>query len=215
MSTLLIAGATGLVGRHALAQALADARIAHVVALTRRPIAPHPKQQNVVIDFARLPADAAWWKADGVISALGTTRSSTPSDATYLAIDRDYPLAVARHALSNGATRFALVSSLGANSLSRSTYLRTKGQLEEELGRLGFPSLTIVRPSVLDGEREVNRIDERMALAVLKVLKPVLPSQWKPSSARVIATLLIEGALAAPPGVYIKKNQDMQSRPTL
>ncbi|MFZ3485518.1 hypothetical protein [Sphingomonas sp. 3-13AW] len=69
MSTLLIAGATGLVGRHALALALADKRIDHVVALTRRPIAPHPKQRNVVADFAHLPTDAVWWNVNGVISA--------------------------------------------------------------------------------------------------------------------------------------------------
>jgi uncharacterized protein YbjT (DUF2867 family) len=210
MSTLLIAGATGLVGSHALSLALADARVGHVIALTRRPIAPHPKQRNVMIDFANLPADAAWWKVDGVISALGTTRTSNPLPSTYRAIDRDYPLALARHTRACGATRFAIVSTLGANSNSRFTYTRTKGELEVELGTLRFPSLTIVRPSVLDGAREIDRFDERMALAFFKFLKPVLPSRMKPSPAGAIAALLIEGAVAAAPGVHFKTNEDIR-----
>src|SRR3546814_10034926 len=91
MTTLLIAGATGLVGGLALKLALADERVDHVIALTRRPITPHAKQRNVVIDFADLPVQATWWSVDGVVSALGTTRAKTPSRSVYGAIDRDYP----------------------------------------------------------------------------------------------------------------------------
>src|SRR3546814_15221793 len=79
MTTLLIAGATGLVGGLALKLALADERVDHVIALTRRPITPHAKQRNVVIDFADLPVQATWWSVDGVVSALGTTRAKPPS----------------------------------------------------------------------------------------------------------------------------------------
>ncbi|KMO42070.1 hypothetical protein VQ02_04265 [Methylobacterium variabile] len=211
MTTVLIAGATGLVGGLALELALADSRIDRVVALTRRPVEPHTKLRNVVVDFSDLPADADWWNVDGVICALGTTRARTPSPNEYLAIDRDYPLAIAHLTRSQGATRFALVSSLGADPRSRFAYTRRKGELESKLAALAFPSLTIVRPSALDGQRESARLDERLAVAVLKSLAPVLPSPWRPSSATAMAGLLVEGVIAARPGIAVKTNADVGS----
>lgn len=209
MTRLLLAGATGLVGSQALWLSLADERVGQVVALTRRPIEPHPKLRNVVVDFANLPADADWWNVDGVISALGTTRARTPSPDAYRAIDHDYPLTLARLARSHGATRFALVSSLGADPRSRFAYTRLKGELEEVIASLKFPSLTLVRPSVLEGERGDARVNERLALDLMKSLKPMLPIRWRPSSAAAMAALLMEGAVAAPPGIHIRTNEDV------
>jgi uncharacterized protein YbjT (DUF2867 family) len=214
MTRLLIVGATGLVGRLVLEQALADERVSRVIALTRRPIGPiasGDKLENVVIDFADMPAHADWWAVDGVVSALGTTRAATKSPAAYRAIDYDYPLAVARHARERGATRFALTSSLGADSRSRFVYARTKGELEDELKKLGFASLTIVRPSVLDGQREQERFGERMAQIIVGVLAPMLPQRLRVSPAGAVAATLLEGAIAAPPGIHIKNNEDMKS----
>ncbi len=214
MTSVLIAGATGLVGGLALELALADSRIERVVALTRRPVASHPGLRNVVIDFADLPTDADWWKVDGVICALGTTRARTPA-----------PTSTGR---STGTTRSpsqasrAVMGRPGSRWCHRSApipgrafaYTRGKGELERELTALGFPSLTIVRPSALDGRRETARLDERLSVAVLKVLAPILPSPWKPSSATAMAELLVEGAIAGEPGIAIKTNADVGSHPT-
>ena len=217
MTRLLIVGATGLVGKLVLEQALADNRVSRVIALTRRPITPrdgpdNQKLENVVIDFADMPGQAAWWSVDGVVSALGTTRATAGSRSAYRTIDYDYPLAVARHARDHGATRFALTSSLGADPRSPFTYTRTKGELERELQRLGFASLTIVRPSVLDGPREHQRLDERMAKTIFMVLAPVLPRRLRVSPAGAVAACLIDGAIDAAPGVHIKTNEDMRER---
>ncbi len=209
MTRLLIAGATGLVGRLALEQALADRRVSRVIALTRRPIASSDKLENVVIDFSDMPDRAAWWSVDGVVSALGTTRAQASSRSAYRAVDYDYPLAVARHARAHGATRFALTSSFGAEPRSPFVYTRTKGELELELKRLGFPSLTIVRPSVLDGYREHRRLDERMAQIIFGMLAPVLPRRLRISPASAVAASLIDGVVEAPPGIHLKNNEDM------
>lgn len=209
MTRLLIAGATGLAGQLVLEQALADERVSRVVALTRRPIASRDKLENVVIDFSDMPGQAAWWSVDGVVSALGTTRASTGSRSAYRVIDHDYPLAVARHARDHGATRFALISSLGADPRSPFAYTRRKGELESELKKLGFTSLTIVRPSVLDGHRERERRDERMAGIILRTLAPVLPRRLRVSPASAVSAALIEAAIAGPPGVHLKTNEDI------
>jgi uncharacterized protein YbjT (DUF2867 family) len=210
MTRLLIAGATGLVGRRVLDLALADQRVSRVIALTRRPIAPHAKLENVVLDFASMPDRADWWSVDGVVSALGTTRAITKSPSDYRTIDFDYPLAIARHARAHGATRFALVSSLGADPRSRFVYTRTKGELEQALGALGFPSLTILRPSVLDGQRDRQRVDERTAATLFRILAPILPRPWRISPAGVVAAAALEGAIAAAPGTHVKTNEGMR-----
>jgi uncharacterized protein YbjT (DUF2867 family) len=209
MTRLLIAGATGLVGQLVLEQALADQRVSRVIALTRRPIASSDKLENVVIDFSDMPSQAAWWSVDGVVSALGTTRATANSRSAYRAVDYDYPLAVARHARDHGATHFALTSSLGADPRSAFVYTRTKGELELELKKLGFPSLTIVRPSVLDGHRVQRRLDERMANIIFRMLAPVLPRRLRISPARAVAAALIDAAIEGPPGVHLKTNEDM------
>ena len=204
MTKLLIAGATGLVGRLVLEKALADERVSRVVALTRRPIAAHGKLENIVLDFSAMPGEVAWWAVDGVVSALGTTRSETPSRSAYRTIDHDYPLAVAGQARAHGATRFALVSSLGADPRSPFDYISLKGELEAGLRRLAFPSLTIVRPSVLDGHR-----DERAAAVVVRVLASLLPRRLRASPAGAVAATVLEAAVAGLPGVHLKHNEDL------
>ncbi len=61
MTTLMLIGATGLVGGAVLRQAQGDARVSQVFAPTRRPLPPHPNLENPLVDFEHLPADAPWW----------------------------------------------------------------------------------------------------------------------------------------------------------
>ena len=203
MTRILLVGATGLVGGHVLAKALADDRIERVVALTRRPLPAHAKLTNPLIDFAALPADADWWSVDAVICTLGTTRATAGSDEAFRAVDYDYPLAIAKLALRHGAHSFALNSSLGADPHSRLLYPRTKGEVERDLQALGFPSLTIARPGLIGGDRAEFRAGERIAAAVLGVLGPLVPRRYRISPADRIADTLIEGAVAGKPGVYV------------
>src|SRR5215207_2629910 len=60
---LLLVGATGLVGRHVLGLALADARIDAVISPTRHPLPDNPKLFAPIVNFERLPEDAHWWRA--------------------------------------------------------------------------------------------------------------------------------------------------------
>lgn len=203
MTKLLLVGATGLVGSQVLAKALADPRVERVVAPTRRPLAAHAKLTNPLIDLARLPADAEWWAVDGAICTLGTTRAKAGSDEAFRAVDYDYPLAVARLARSHGATRFALNSSLGADATSRLLYPRTKGEVERDLQALAFPSLTIVRPGLIGGQRAEFRAGERIAAVILGALAPLLPRRYRISPAAVIADALVAAAIDGPPGVQI------------
>jgi len=203
MTKLLLAGATGLVGAAALQLLLADQRVTSVVAPTRRPLAAHEKLLNPIATIEDLPQEADWWAVDGAVCALGTTRAKTPSIAAYRVIDHDYPLTIARLARKSGATRFALTSSMGADARSRFRYTRTKGELEDAIDRLGFPSLTIARPGFIGGERGENRPAERIIAPLLRFLAPILPASVRINPATAIAALLVEAALNGELGRHI------------
>jgi uncharacterized protein YbjT (DUF2867 family) len=200
---ILLAGATGLVGRAALRRALADARVDRVVAPTRRPLPPHPKLENPQVDFDALPADASWWMVDGVMCTLGTTIRTAGSQAAFRRVDHDYVVAVATLARAHGARAFALTSAMGASPTSRIFYNRTKGETERSVAACGYRSFTIVRPGVIGGEREESRPAEFVALRVLRALGPLLPRRYRISPAERIADALLTAAIDARPGQHL------------
>jgi uncharacterized protein YbjT (DUF2867 family) len=195
--TLLLLGATGAVGQAALAQALADARIGLVVAPTRRPLPPHPKLRNPITNFQPLPLDVDWLRCDAVVCALGSTIRQAGSQAAFAAVDRDLPIALGRLARAAGARSFVLNSSLGA-SLRGTFYLRTKAEAEAGLAAQGWPSLTLVRPSLIAAHRQPPRPGEVAGLWLARLLGPLLPRNYRPVSAEAIAACLLDMALASP-----------------
>ncbi|MDF2116986.1 NAD(P)H-binding protein [Roseiarcaceae bacterium H3SJ34-1] len=203
MTTLFIAGATGLVGGHALTLALADTRVTRVIAPTRRLIPPHPRLENPRLNELLDDARSDGWRADGAICALGATRAIAGSVAAFRAVDHDLVLAITRRLREAGVERFALVSSLGADPRSHFLYTRTKGEVEAAINSLAFPSLTILRPGFLDGERAESRPFEQMAGALLRFAGPLLPRSARVSSVPRVAALLIEAAITGAPGVHI------------
>ena len=198
---VLHVGATGLVGRLVLARLLDVSAVARIVAPTRRALgSAHPKLHNPVIDFEALPEAAEWWAVDAVICTLGTTLADAGSRDAFRRVDHDYPLQVARLARRHGAGTFALNSALGANARSSIFYNRVKGELEAALAALDYPALVLVRPGLIDGEREHERPGERRALVVSRVLRPLLPNAWRPSRAERIAGALVDAVLQPVPG---------------
>lgn len=209
MSRLLLCGATGLVGREVLRLALDDDTVAQVVAPTRRPLPAHPKLVNPVVDFEQLPDAAGWWQADAVICTLGTTIRAAGSQAAFRRVDFDYVFDFARHARAGGAHAFALTSSLGANATSRNFYLRTKGEVEQALRDLAFPSLTVVRPSLIGGERAQRRALEHLSMRAMQVLAPVMPRRYRLVSAGRIARALLQSVLDAKPGCVVISSESL------
>ena len=207
MKTLLLVGATGLVGQSVLTQALADARIGDVTAPTRHPLPPHPKLLNPLVDFDALPADAPWWAVDGVICTLGTTIKKAGSPTAFRRVDHDYPLAVATLARRRGTAAFVLVSSLGADAASRTFYLRTKGETERDLRALHFPSLTILRPSLIGGVRAERRPAEALALRLCTALPFLLPRRYRVVPAERLARALLTAGFAARPGTHVVESE--------
>ena len=200
---VLIAGATGLVGRHLLQLLLDDPEIVNVVALTRRPLAiPHPQLTEALVDFAHLE-DFAAPPVDDYFCCLGTTIRQAGSREAFREVDLFYPVAIARMALAAGATRCYFVSALGADATSRVFYNRTKGELEAELARLPFRTVVAMRPSLLAGERAEFRTGERLALAALRPLSALLPARYRPIDARLVARALLAASRTSEAGRFV------------
>lgn len=200
--TFLLVGATGAVGGAVLELALQRREIRRIIAPTRRPLSLRAaKLNNPVLDMAALTSDENFWACDAVICTLGTTIRAAGSQAAFARIDRDLPIQVGRFARAAGATRYALNSSLGA-SPTGNFYLRTKAEAEQGIIDLGFASTTIVRPSLIDAEREQSRPAEHLGVLLARALKPVIPKKFRAVTPQQIAKALLDGALAGEPGVH-------------
>jgi uncharacterized protein YbjT (DUF2867 family) len=191
--TVIIAGATGLVGNEILKSLLSDSTVAAVRSLARRaPAIQHPKLTAHIVDFAALPTLPL---ADEVYLALGTTIKVAGSQAAFRAVDYDANLAVATAALAAGARRAGLVSAMGADANSKAFYGRVKGELENALAQMPFEGLVIARPSLLVGNREVvgqpTRRGEQIGLALGKALGFLIPANYKPIEAAAVARALL------------------------
>lgn len=198
MKRAVVVGGSGLVGGHLIAQLLADPAYSHVVSLGRRelPGLTHPKLEQRVIDFDRLDATIGAFQADAVFCCLGTTIRAAGSREAFRKVDYTYPLEVAKLARQVGVTQFLLVTAIGASSTSPSFYLRTKGELERDVGRLGFPNLQIFRPSFLLGARAEARPLENVAMPIFRILAPVMIGPlraFRPIDASEVARQMVEG----------------------
>jgi len=205
--SVLIAGATGLVGRECLRQLEVDAGVSRIVAITRRPLTGVSSKVGVhVVNFDDLETHRAVFSVDQVFCALGTTIKTAGSEAAFRHVDFDFPVALARLGREQGATNFLLVSAIGASAHSRFFYNRVKGELEDVIRTLGYRSVTIVRPSLLLGERKEFRLGERIAMLVADIV----PKKYRPVEARAVAAALVDAARADTPGFHVIENSEIR-----
>jgi uncharacterized protein YbjT (DUF2867 family) len=207
---ILLLGASGLVGKSVLAQALAHPAVTSVVAPTRQPLAPHPKLKNLVSDHLEsLLSEGVAHGVDGVVCALGTTISKAGSKETFREVDYVLPLAFARSAHDHGAETFVLVSASVASVSSSMFYPRIKGEIERDIELVGFKSLTIVRPSLIGGERDEPRFREGIALRLMSIFAPILPKKFHVNPASAIAAAILDAVTTAKPGRHFRYAESM------
>lgn len=192
--SVVLAGATGLIGSLILQALLADPSVARIQVLARRPLGTsHPKLRVDVVDFSRLPALEP---VDEAYLALGTTIKLAGSQAAFRAVDLDANLAVARAAVAAGAERMALVSAVGADANSSVFYNRVKGELEDALKAMALRALVIAQPSLLLGDRRAlnqpPRSGEGFAAPIMKLISPVLPRKYRPVQGESVALALVK-----------------------
>src|SRR5262245_16299875 len=205
--SVLIAGATGLVGRECLRQLEGEPGVSRSVAIVRRTITGGPsKVEAHIVNFEDLEAHRSLFSVDQVFCALGTTIKTAGSEVAFRHVDYDFPVALARLGREQGATHFLLVSAIGASARSRFFYNRVKGELEDVIRTLGYRTVTIVRPSLLLGHRGEFRLGERIGM----LFGDIVPKKYRPVEARDVAAVLVDAARVDMPGFHVIENSEIR-----
>jgi uncharacterized protein YbjT (DUF2867 family) len=198
MNTVVIAGATGVVGGRVLHELLLRNDLERIVAVGRRTIPAEDARLLSVVANLQDSADIARHLPDGnavAICCLGTTMRKAGSKQAFRAVDIDAVVAFGEAARVRGARRFVLVSSLGAHRPRGNFYLQTKAAAEHAVARLGYPQLTIVRPSFIDdrGARHEYRPAERLMLPLARLVFGLFArtSRYAPIRADVLARAIV------------------------
>jgi uncharacterized protein YbjT (DUF2867 family) len=214
--SVVIAGTSGLVGSHCLTHLLAHDDVAKVTAFVRKPLSlKHAKLSERPLGDVD-PRGAPWdmpKDVDDAHCALGTTMKKAGSREAFVKIDRDMVLAFARAAREAGARRFVLVSSLGADPRSMNFYLRVKGEVERDVGKLGFDAVHVLRPSVLDGDRAEARPAERFSISALRGVTRVLGTgfRYAPIHVDTVGRAMVKLAFTDVRGVTTHESPALQS----
>jgi len=203
----VVAGGTGLVGRHLLTQLLDDSRYERVIAVGRRsPALTHARLETVKSDLTDLGKIGSKLAADDAYCCLGTTLRAAGSKAAFEAVDYHMVVNFARAAQVSGARRMFMVSALSANPKSPVYYSRVKGRAEQALRETGFDTLHIVQPSLLMGERSEKRLGEGLAQKLAPVFNPLLMgrlAKYRAIRADAVASALLELSRRKDRGVFV------------
>ena len=153
-TSLVIVGATGMVGGYALRYALDHPAVGLVTVIGRKKLGiSHPKLKEVLHqDFADCSALTQPLSGQDVaIFCLGVYTGAVP-DAEFRKITVDYTIEFARVLrASSPDAAFSFLSGSGADQTERSTmaFARYKGVAEKALIAAGFPRLYIFRPAYI------------------------------------------------------------------
>ena len=214
----LVLGATGLVGGALVHLLLQDPRWKRVHLLLRRPPPPalrHPRLTHEVLPPGEWGGDPGRYRVRTVFVTLGTTRKLAGSAEAFRQVDLHLVVAAARAAEAGGARQFQVVSSVGADPGSRFLYPRTKGEMEREVSLLEIPSIVILRPSLLLGERDQVRPGEKVAEFLLRPLGGLLRGPLKPLRpihARQVASAMAGLAWSPGEGISVLEPGEIRKR---
>jgi hypothetical protein len=199
----LIIGATGATGKDLVTQLLADDTYSEVHCFVRKPLTlTHPKLHTHVVDFETPEVWADLLRGDVAFSCLGTTLAVAGSKEAQWRVDYDYQYNFAEHCRNNGVPTFVLISAAGAKAQSKLFYNRMKGQLEDTVKALGFPSLLLFQPSILIRSNS-DRGGENFTVKVIAFLNKLgLFKRYRPMPTAVLAQKIRKEVATAAKGVH-------------
>src|SRR5210317_1122954 len=195
MKTALLFGSSGLVGGHLLNQLIKDNKYFKIKLFIRKdPEISDPKVEVIKTNFNNLQNHKEDIKGDDCFFCIGTTKQNSPDKNEYRRVELDMPKEIAQIAKLNSVNSFVFISSGYADPKSSGDYLKFKGEVEEELKRLNFQKLGIMRPSFLLGDRKEKRIGEKIGIFVFKLLSPLFLGplkKMKPIHSAIVAKGMI------------------------
>ncbi len=196
MKTALVFGSTGLVGSHLLDQLIKNENYNKIKLFVRSEININDLKVEIVkTDFNNIEKHKEDMTGDHCYFCIGTTKQNSPDKDEYRRVELDLPKQIAQITKSNSVNSFVFVSSGYADPNSSGDYLKFKGLVEEELKRLSFNKLGIMRPSFLIGDRKEKRLGEKLGIFVFKLLSPLFLGplkKMKPIQSEKVAKAMIK-----------------------
>ena len=196
MKTALIFGSSGLVGGQLLNKLIQNNNYNKIKVFVRSdPQIKDVKLEIIKTDFNNLENHRDDIKGDDCFYCIGTTKQNSPDKNEYRRVELDVPKQVAQIAKSNFVNSFVFVSSGYADPNSSGDYLKFKGLVEEELKKLNFSKLGIMRPSFLIGNRKEKRVGEKIGIFLFKILSPLFLGplkKMKPIHSEKVAKAMIK-----------------------
>jgi len=196
VKTALVFGSSGLIGGHLLNELIQSDNYNKIKLFVRSEHGSnHSKTEIIKTDFNNLENHKEDIKGDDCFFCIGTTKQNSPDKNEYKRVELDVPKKIAQIAKSNLVNSFVFVSSGYADPNSSGDYLKFKGLVEEELKRLSFSKLGILRPSFLMGDRKEKRVGEKVGIFIFKLLSPLFLGplkKMKPIHSKKVAKAMVE-----------------------
>lgn len=206
-------GATGLIGNCLLRRLLVHQAYDKVISIGRHPIkATHPKLIHYEVDMAHSDQYRHLMRGDDLFIALGTTMKKAGSKEAFRQVDHDLIFNIAKTGSLQNINQLIVVSSIGADSRSPVFYLKVKGELEDDVRRLPYWSVHIMRPSVLLGARDEKRVAEKIAGQLSKGLQYFSGSilgDLAPVEADDVAKAMVQAAQGLKPGTHVHHGSEI------
>ena len=196
MKTALVFGSSGLIGGHLLDQLIKNDNYNKIKLFVRSEIITNePKIEIIKTDFNDLDNYNEDIKGDDCFFCIGTTKQNSPDKNEYQKVELEIPKKIAEIAKINSVNSFIFISSIYANPKSSGDYVKFKGLVEEELKKLNFSNLGILRPSFLMGDRKESRVGEKIGILTFRLLSPLLLGPLKkmrPINSEKVAKAMIK-----------------------
>lgn len=203
---VLLLGATGLVGNECLQLLIAEKRVSEIRVFSRSPLLHSDNKITVVLTpLDEMNKHSSFFEVDAVLCALGTTIKKAGSQQAFRLVDNEYPVSAATIAKQYDVHHYLLVSALGANAQSSIFYNRVKGETENAIKDCTFKRTTIVRPSLLIGDRKEFRIGEKIG----QFFTPFIPKKYKPVLGSSVAHALVNELFTEHSGTRIIESYDI------
>lgn len=210
MKTAVVAGASGLIGKELVQILINSDQYRLIYSLVRKNSGlVHEKIREKVINFEKIGQLKFDEPIDDVFCTLGTTMKQAGSRDNFKKVDFEYVVALANLGKKVGASKFLMISAMGANPKSSVFYNQVKGMTEDALKKIGFNQLVILRPSLLLGERSEMRIAERLSGFIMKALNLLIPDNYKAIRAEKVADSMLKMAMKSTGNVSIVKSGEM------
>ena len=180
--SVIMMGATGAVGGEALKTLVKMPQVKRLTLLGRRPVeniaSPVVEQHKIDVTKPETYQNIVAGH-ETAICTLGVGQPSKISKEAFLKIDKIAIIDFAKACKSAGVRHFELLSSVGIDANSSNFFLRSKGELVEELKALNFERLSIFQPSMILTPTNRYGFGQAVTLAVWPLLKPLLFGSMK------------------------------------